>query len=223
MVDNLQIDLTTPNSALYNNDQEIVRNLTSVINTKIDLLGNNAETTSGSGSSSDNTDSSQGDGFSNSGSDNQTAKQKATVAGIAVGAIGLAAVYGAAMFLVARRYKRKKQLGHRRASSIGSSQASSEMRYAGNGSPALMGGALLSQDFSSYGAAAGDNLRAQYGRNSHGSGRSGMGNSARTAPQFPRHLNHTSQQLRHFPFLFLLHFDTLLRWSETAFAWSLSL
>jgi hypothetical protein len=184
MVDNLQIDLTTPNSALYNNDQEIVRNLTSVINTKIDLFGNIDGSSSGSGSGSSDSDSNNNDGFSNDGTDNQSTKSKATTAGIAVGAFGLSVMYGAAMFLVARRYKRKKQLGHRRASSIGSSQRSSEMRYAGNGSPALMGGALMSQDFSAYGAvqpahlSAGDNGR--FGRDSHGSGRSGMGNSART-------------------------------------------
>jgi hypothetical protein len=82
-------------------------------------------------------------------------------------------MYGAAMFIVARRYKRKRQ--HRRASSMGSSQAS-EMRYTDAGSPAMMGGALMSREFSSYGGAA-----APGGRNSHGSGRSGMGGSVRTA------------------------------------------
>ncbi|CRK36470.1 hypothetical protein BN1708_007069 [Verticillium longisporum] len=73
------------------------------------------------------------------------------------------------MFLIARRYKRKKQ-AHRRASSI--SGTSSDMRYTGTGSPAMMGGALMSRDFSNYGGVAG-------GRDSHGSGQTG--NSGRTA------------------------------------------
>ncbi|KAF4344969.1 Msb2 [Fusarium beomiforme] len=182
MIDSLQADLITPNSPLYNNDLEIVRNLTSVINTKIDIFGD-SDTENDSGSTTpDNSNGGNQDVFGNSGEGDKSAKQKATTAGIAVGAVGLSVMYGAAMFLVARRYKRKKQLGHRRASSIGSSQRSSEMQYTGNGSPALMGGALMSRDFSSYGATHPEQGPVRPGgRDSHGSGRSGMGNSARTA------------------------------------------
>ncbi|RBR21272.1 uncharacterized protein FIESC28_05011 [Fusarium coffeatum] len=181
MLDSLQADLMTPNSLLYNNDLEIVRNLTSVINNKIDIFGNTDNDSNSDSGDSDDGGSSNNDGFGNSGEGDKTAKQKATTAGIAVGAVGLSVMYGAAMFLVARRYKRKKQLGHRRASSIGSSQRSSEMQYGGNGSPALMGGALMSRDFSSYGAQGEHPPVRPGGRDSHGSGRSGMGNSARTA------------------------------------------
>jgi hypothetical protein len=181
MLDSLQADLMTPNSLLYNNDLEIVRNLTSVINNKIDIFGNTDNGASSDSGDSDDSGSGGNDGFGNSGEGDKTAKQKATTAGIAVGAVGLSVMYGAAMFLVARRYKRKKQLGHRRASSIGSSQRSSEMQYNGNGSPALMGGALMSRDFSSYGAQGEHAPVRPGGRDSHGSGRSGMGNSARTA------------------------------------------
>ncbi|KAM0236326.1 hypothetical protein ACHAPO_004958 [Fusarium lateritium] len=183
MLDSLQADLMTPNSLLYNNDLEIVRNLTSVINNKIDIFGNTENGASSDSGDSEDSGSGGNDGFGNSGEGDKTAKQKATTAGIAVGAVGLSVMYGAAMFLVARRYKRKKQLGHRRASSIGSSQRSSEMQYNGNGSPALMGGALMSRDFSNYGAQGpqGDAPARPGGRDSHGSGRSGMGNSARTA------------------------------------------
>ncbi|CEI68550.1 hypothetical protein FVEN_g5303 [Fusarium venenatum] len=183
MLDSLQADLMTPNSLLYNNDLEIVRNLTSVINNKIDIFGNTENGASSDSGDSEDSGSGGNDGFGNSGEGDKTAKQKATTAGIAVGAVGLSVMYGAAMFLVARRYKRKKQLGHRRASSIGSSQRSSEMQYNGNGSPALMGGALMSRDFSNYGAQGpqGEAPARPGGRDSHGSGRSGMGNSARTA------------------------------------------
>jgi hypothetical protein len=183
MIDALQADLLTPNSLLYNNEDEIVRNLTSVINTRIDILGDEGATATGDDGSSDSDGGNNNDGFCNDGDSNKSAKEKATTAGIAVGAIGLSVMYGAAMFLVARRYKRKKQQGHRRTSSIGSSQRSSEMQYTGNGSPALMGGALMSRDFSAYGGTAATNsmVGRPAGRDSHGSGRSGMGNSARTA------------------------------------------
>lgn len=182
MIDSLQADLITPNSPLYNNDLEIVRNLTSVINTKIDIFGDSDTDNNTDNGNSDDANSGNGDVFGNSGEGDKSAKQKATTAGIAVGAVGLSVMYGAAMFLVARRYKRKKQQGHRRASSIGSSQRSSEMQYTGNGSPALMGGALMSRDFSAYGATHAEQGQVRPGgRDSHGSGRSGMGNSARTA------------------------------------------
>ncbi|KAF5977115.1 Msb2 [Fusarium coicis] len=182
MIDSLQADLITPNSPLYNNDLEIVRNLTSVINTKIDIFGDSDTDNNTNNGNSDDANSGNSDVFGNSGEGDKSAKQKATTAGIAVGAVGLSVMYGAAMFLVARRYKRKKQQGHRRASSIGSSQRSSEMQYTGNGSPALMGGALMSRDFSAYGATHAEQGQVRPGgRDSHGSGRSGMGNSARTA------------------------------------------
>ena len=74
------------------------------------------------------------------------------------------------MFIIARRYKKKKQ-AHKRSSSV---MSNSEMRQAG-GSPPLMGGALLSRDFTGYGGVAGNT------RDSQGSGRSGGQNSARTA------------------------------------------
>lgn len=178
MLDALQMDLWAPNSAIYNNENGIVNDLTAVINPQIDIFGN----INGDGTDTSNPDDNDGgednnnDAFDSGNSDKSSGSQIATTAGIAVGAVALAGLYGAAMFVVARRYKRKRQ-GHRRASSMQSgSQASSDMQYAGNGSPALMGGALMSQDYSQYsygGVAAG-------GRDSHGSGRSNN-NSARTA------------------------------------------
>ena len=182
LVDKLQMDLWSPNSGVYNNADGIVRNLTALINPKIDIHGNINDggvgpssggpvPTGSPGSSNDpfnnNNNNQQGD---------QSSKQKATTAGIAMGAVGLSVMYGAAMFIVARRYKRKRQT-HRRSSSVANSQGSSEMRYTGAGSPALMGGALLSRDFSNYGGAG----VGAGGRDSHGSGRSGAGNSGRTA------------------------------------------
>lgn len=177
LIDKLQLDLSVANSLIYNNPDPIVRNLTSLINPKINIFGQLTDggstdgadgSGSGSGGAPPSSGSANNDAFGTSSTDSQSSKQKATTAGIAVGAVGLGALYGGAMFIIARRYKRKKQ-AHRRSSSIGSSQRSSDMQFTGNGSPALMGGALMSRDMSSYG---GTGIR-----DSHNSGTS----SARTA------------------------------------------
>ncbi|KAK1635307.1 hypothetical protein BDP81DRAFT_322664, partial [Colletotrichum phormii] len=175
MVDTLRMDIKIPNSAIYNNPDQLVYNLTQNINPAIEIIPGQEDdgtSTDGDGSSSTSTPNNPNDPFG-TGDDgsNQSPIQKGTAAAIGIGAVGVAAAYGAAMFIIARRYKQKKQ-AHRRASSL----TSSEMRYTGAGSPPMMGGALMSQDFSNYGAAG--------GRESHGSGRtrgSGPGNSARTA------------------------------------------
>ncbi|PHH71736.1 hypothetical protein CDD80_5034 [Ophiocordyceps camponoti-rufipedis] len=97
---------------------------------------------------------------------NQTEKDKLKTMVITMGMVAGAFVYGAAMFILARRYKRKRQT-HRRSSSVSNSQESSEMAQP---SPALMGGALANRD----------HFHGE-GRDSRGSGRSGMANSGRTA------------------------------------------
>ncbi|GAB0135671.1 hypothetical protein EsDP_00004000 [Epichloe bromicola] len=171
LVDTLQMDIWSTNSAFYHNADPIVRNLTDLIEVQIDIHGNindGSSNSMGGSNGGGNGNNNSNDAFGSGNGGNQSSKQKATTAGIAIAALGFSAMYGAAMFIIARRYKRKRQ-GHRRASSISSSPASSEMRYNGNGSPALMGGALYSRDISTYGAAG--------ARDSHGSG----GHSARTA------------------------------------------
>lgn len=174
LVDTLQMDMRIANSLFYNNPDQTVRDLTKFVDIRFDLNGNIVDGgasggATGSGAGGDNSNNkNNNDAFGTGNQGEQSSKQKATTAGIAVACVGLSAMYGAAMFIVARRYKRKRQ-GHRRASSITNSQASSEMRYHGNGSPALMGGALMSREVSTYGGAG--------GRDSHASG----GQSARTA------------------------------------------
>lgn len=174
-------DLLVRSSPIYRNGDPLTRDLSEQIDPNIvDLLGRgggpgkptgSATPTGGTDSPGGGNGGSGNDAFDNNNTGDQSGRQKATTAGIAVGAFGLSVMYGAAMFIVARRYKRKRQ-GHRRSSSVAGSQNSSEMRYNAAGSPALMGGALLSRDLSNYGGAG--------GRNSHGSGRSGA-NSGRTA------------------------------------------
>jgi hypothetical protein len=181
MVNALAIDIKLPNSPLYNNPNQLIYNLTQQINPAIPItLGATFDGAGGSGagaggSGAAGSGSSNSDPFGGSGGDSgangQSGAQKGTTAGIVSGAVAVAAAYGVVMFVVARRYKRKR-MAHRRASSISNP---SEMSEGGRGSPALMGGALLSRDFtSSYGATQ------PGGRDSHGSGRSGMGGSGRT-------------------------------------------
>ena len=169
LVDTLKMDLLQPNSDLYNNANNLVNDLTADINPNIDIWGHIRDEDGGKNDDDKNDKGSNHDAVDSGDNSGSSSKSQATTAGIAVGALGLSVMYGAAMFIVARRYKRKRQ-GHRRSSSISGSEASSEMQYSGTGSPAMMGGALLSQDTSNYGGAG--------GRDSHGSGNN---TSARTA------------------------------------------
>ncbi len=175
LIDTLRMDVRIPTSSLYNNPEQLVYNLTMEINPAIDIVlgsypadGGSAAGPSPSGATANPSPNSDPFNGNDATSSPESSTQRGTTVGIVTGSVAVAAAYGAVMFILARRYKRKKQ-AHRRASSISSP---SEMRQ--TGSPALMGGAHLSRDFTdSYGAAG--------GRDSHGSGRSGMGNSGRTA------------------------------------------
>jgi hypothetical protein len=175
-VEQLRLDHKIPSSGLYTNPNPLIFNMTNQINTGIDIImgstldGSGTTTADGSNPTSTSTDSNDAFGAGSSSSD-QTSAQKGTTAAIAVGSLGLAGAYGAAMFIIARRYKRKKQR-HQRTSSLTNP---SEMRQ--TGSPAMMGGALLSRDFvaGNYGGVSPNT------RDSQGSGRSGMNNSGRTA------------------------------------------
>lgn len=191
IIDSLKMDIHLTNSELYNPPHPIASGIAAAIDPSYGIFpGSDLEVSSGE--SDDGPGGAPFGGGDDSGEE-QTASQKGTTAGIAVGAVGAAVAYGAAMFLVARRYKRKKQ-SHRRSSSISGSQGhghsdspTSDMRFVETGSPAtaMMGGALLSRDFSGYGAVAGGSTGGSAGtaggRHSHGSGQSGAGNSGRTA------------------------------------------
>ncbi len=188
LVDQLRMDMRIPTAAIWNDPDPLAYNMSQEINPGIDiLLGSTldyAATGTGGGSSASST-ANPNDPFGNNdnNSADQTPSQRGMTVGIAVGAVVVSAAYGGAMFIIARRYKRKKQSVHRRSDSLATP---SEMRQ--TGSPALMGGALLSRDFTStYGGVAGtvdggaNSGGRNSGRNSQGSGRSNMNNSARTA------------------------------------------
>jgi hypothetical protein len=170
MVATLQQSLHQPLSPLYQNPDTSVYQLMQYINPTIPLIpggptvGGGAAAT-GTGAAASATSVQGGGGVFNTDSQTSSSTTKSTTAGIAMGAIGAAAAYGAAMFFISRRYKKRRSL-HRRSSSIVSP---SQMRF--TGSPALMGGAVMSGGRGTPGL--------QNSRESRGSGRS-AGNSART-------------------------------------------
>jgi len=179
LIESLRVYVKAPNSPLYNNPDSLTYNFTKQINPAIDItIGSYLDDVGGGGGAA-----TPGAGGTQGGDpfnppppgDAKSPLQSGTTAAIISTSVFVAAAYGAVMFVIARRYKKKKQ-AHRRASSI--SNNSSEMRQ--TPSPALMGGALLSRDFTGYGGVTGGSGGAGGGRDSHGSGRSGMNNSART-------------------------------------------
>lgn len=158
-------------SAIYTNSDPSVNTLVNYINPAIPLqagstLGSSGASGTGSGGAAT---SSSASGNNNNVFDppvgTTSSKVSGTTAGIALAAVGGSAAYGVAMFLIARRYKRRKT-SHRRSSSV---MNHSEMRQ--SGSPALMGGAGAYM--------SGGRTTPGHDRNSRGSGRTG--NSARTA------------------------------------------
>jgi len=158
-------------SEIYQNPSGSVSTLMSYINPAIPIiagstLGGGAASGTGASSAATST-TAVNNGVFDPSTQNQSASVKGATAGIALGAVGGAAAYGVAMFFIARRYKKRKQT-HRRSSSV---LNPAEMRQ--SGSPALIGGAVMSGGRQSPG----------YNRDSRGSRGSGRsnGNSVRTA------------------------------------------
>jgi hypothetical protein len=155
MVNQLAIDLHTPNSGVYNNADSTTQTLMSFINPAIPLIAGQpmdgtvqAQDAGASGGESIVAGSPQGGApFGGDSGNSSTVKSSAVAIGTATAA-GVV-LYGAAMGLVARRYRnKKKKARHSRNSSITGSE------------PAWMSG-------------------AGYARNSHGSG-SSQGRSIRS-------------------------------------------
>jgi hypothetical protein len=146
----LAVDLHTPNSPLYNNPDPTIATLMSFINPTIPLIaGQPLDGTAPTTSAPATTSAGAAGGAAPFGGDSQNTEKVRTSA-IALGLPITAGVvlYGAAMALVARRY-RKRRNAHRRSSSLSSE-------------PAWMSGA-----------------RSGYSRNSRGSA-SSQGRSIRT-------------------------------------------
>jgi hypothetical protein len=122
-VDALKSLKLNPNSALYEQQSEAAKTIMGMIDPSIPLEFNGNFPTGDSDSTSgfngnnddDNGNSNSGDNNGDAGS-SSSSKAKASSVGIGVGVCAGAAAYGAGMFWVARRYRKRKQL-HQRSSS----------------------------------------------------------------------------------------------------------
>lgn len=142
LVDGLAQMLHNPNSRLYDQPDPSVRTLLSMIDPTIPLVvgessssssGNNLSSGGGftGGSGSDGS----GDGNGSSGEDagaSNSSSTRASSVGIGVGVVAGAAAYGAGMFWVARRYRKKRQLHQRSSSTV-------EQMSEGHGAGSLFG------------------------------------------------------------------------------------
>ncbi|MCJ1415885.1 hypothetical protein MMC32_002219 [Xylographa parallela] len=175
-VNDLSLDIHTPTSALYANPNDSVNTLVSMINPSFpilaggDLGGANPGTNTGSPTSTASAVITEGAPIG-AGTDNSSSVKAASV-GIGMGVVAGAALYGAAMFFVAKRYRKRNSI-HRRSPSLidtsSMSQSHGEMT-SGAGAALMSGGRGYSGgDYDTYGYS---------GRDSRGSGRSG-GSSGR--------------------------------------------
>jgi len=172
LVDTLRLNLGSPSALLYNNADATVNTLINYLNPTIPLIpgegaGDGSASGTGSGSSPTNTAGNNNNDVFNTNSQNTSSSVKGTTAGIAMACVGGASAYGAAMFLLARRYKKRKQ-AHRRSSSVASH---SEMRQSttpgmlGSGDLFMSGGRLspggTTNDRHSRGSGGGNSARTQ--------------------------------------------------------------
>ena len=150
MLNQLAVDLHTPNSGIYNNPDPTTATLMSFVNPAIPLIAGQPldGTASGNSAAATTTVGAGGGGAPFGGDSGNSESVKSSSVAIGTAASAGVVLYGAAMALVARRY-RKKRASHSRSSSLTGSD------------PAWMTGA------------------GGFSRNSHGSG-SSQGRSIRT-------------------------------------------
>ncbi|KAL9095309.1 MAG: hypothetical protein Q9165_002566 [Trypethelium subeluteriae] len=195
-VNALSLNIHTPISAIYNNPDPSVKTLMNLVSPSfpiqagIGLPGTGSPDSSGQPNPNDpsGASTSASNGGSPIGSDSGASQpvRKSSV-GIGVGVCAGAVAYGAAMFIVARRFrnKRREKRAHNRASSLGGDRTYGAMSQTGAG--AFMSGAA------GRGSGSGNHERwSPYGRNSaggwgsggrdsRGSGNSSNGRSVREA------------------------------------------
>jgi hypothetical protein len=122
-VDALKALKVNPNSALYNQASESIQSLMTMVDPTIPLEFSGNYPSAGSdstGGGSDGGDDGNNDDGNNTNSDGSasSSKTKASSIGIGVGVVAGAAAYGAGMFWVARRYRKRKQLHQRSSSTV---------------------------------------------------------------------------------------------------------
>ncbi|KAE8348199.1 hypothetical protein BDV28DRAFT_153094, partial [Aspergillus coremiiformis] len=137
-VESLRKMLNNPNSALYQQADASAKALMSMIDPSIPLVvGESGSITGSSGPSNlngsgGNTNGGNGNGANDPNSDagaSSSGSARASSVGIGVGVVAGAAAYGAGMFWVARRYRKKRQLHQRSSSNV---EQMSEGRAAGS-------------------------------------------------------------------------------------------
>lgn len=169
-VNALSLALLNPASALYNNPNPTIKTLMSMLDPSIPLL---AGATLGDGTPVNTVQnpktSVNGAGVAGTvGNDtSSTSGVKASSVGIGLGVVGGAAIYGVAMFMVAKRYKKRKA-AHRRVASVNPAGAPSM----GENSTLMAAGAR-----NSYGIrqpADPSTTHHEHGRDSRGSEQSGQ-------------------------------------------------
>ena len=173
-VDLLSLKLKTPSDRIYNNSDTSVHRIMSLINPAMPILSDNKNingdpaSPSGSSASASASVASQQGVPIGPGVNNSAPIQPHSV-GIAAGVVCGAAAYGAAMFFVARRYRKRKQ-SHRRSPSMFSSpvMTGSPHDFIGGANTALMSGGRGDADRS-----ISPPNGYHHGRDSRGSGRSG--------------------------------------------------
>jgi hypothetical protein len=155
LVSKLEASIHTPSSLFWNHPTGPVNTIMSAIDPSIPIwpgTPHGSQTGGGPGPESGNGGSGPGgDGGAGTGN---TSGVRVSAVGIGLGVVGAAALYGAAMFFVARRYRQKRK-NHRRTSSIASGLSEDSSRVA---SPSE---GLMSDP--------------AYGRNSRNSGGAGSG------------------------------------------------
>lgn len=173
-MDLLQLDLHTPAHHIYNNTDDSVKTMMSMINPAIPLTGDYLLGTPAApgGGNDDSSTSSNPDpaneGVPIGGVDNSSPVRGKSV-GIAAGVLCGAAAYGAAMFFVARRYRKRKQSHGRSPSMMNSPVLSGASHdYMGGANTALMSGGRGDGDRSLT-----PHNGYYYERHSRGSGHSG--------------------------------------------------
>ncbi len=168
MVSPLQLGLMNPNSAMYNHPTPSVQTLMGMIDPSIPVLAGQPLSgglpIDGDGVSNFDEDGS-GQGAPMGSDEDPSAPVRPSSVGIGVGVVAGAAVYGAAMFLVAKRYKKRRSL-HQRSSSM---LDSGEPRVAGEGSALMTGG----RQSAGYGGWRSATPPGGHGRDSRNSGRTG--------------------------------------------------
>jgi hypothetical protein len=118
-LDKLSVDLLNPMSSLYTEGSDSVKTLMGMIDPTVPLLAGSQLAGGTPINSADPSATGEGGGDGGSGFEDNSSggPVNPSSVGIALGAVGGAVVYGAAMFLVARRYKKRKA-AHQRSSSV---------------------------------------------------------------------------------------------------------